>query len=139
MVLEYRYIKVLLGKSWLNWTRSCQINAYKEVRFVHLMIIMYHKFMYRFNWIIIPWYITFITKQNQLSLALELLKLCSIVYLVMYKYGFPSCSIIYFSLQYLNVLMNLIHQVFIITWSGHSYMYFDIIILHYCKYTYTIT
>lgn len=139
MVLEYRYIKVLLGKSWLNWTRSCQINAYKEVRFVHLMIIMYHKFMYRFNWIIIPWYITFITKQNQQSLALELLKLCSIVYLVMYKYGFPSCSIIYFSLQYLNVLMNLIHQVFIITWSGHSYMYFDIIILHYCKYMYTIT
>lgn len=93
VVLEYRYIKVLLGKSWLNWTRSCQINAYKEVRFVHLMIIMNHKFMYRFNWIIIPWYITFITKQNQQSLALELLKLCSIVYLVMYKYGFPSCSI----------------------------------------------
>lgn len=137
MVLEYGYIKVLLGKSWLNWTRSCQINAYKEVRFVHLMIIMYHKCMYRFNWIIIPWYITFITKQNQQSLVLELLKLCSIVYLVMYKYGFPSCSIIYFSLQYLNVLMNLIHQVFIITWSGHSYMYFDIIILHYCKYTIT--
>lgn len=87
----------VLGKSWLNWTRSCQINAYKEVCFVHLMIIMYHKFMYRFNWIIIPWYITFITKQNQQSLALELLKLCSIVYLVMYKYGFPSCSIIFHS------------------------------------------
>lgn len=137
MVLEYGYIKVLLGKSWLNWTCSCQINAHKEVRFVHLMIIMYHKFMYRFNWIIIPWYITFITKQNQQSLALELLKLCSIVYLVMYKYGFPSCSIIYFSLQYLNVLRNLIHLVFIIFWSGHSYMYFDIIILHYCKYTIT--
>lgn len=34
-------------------------------------------------------------KQNQQSLALELLKLCSIVYLVMYKYGFPSCSIIF--------------------------------------------
>lgn len=30
----------------------------KKSVFVIFMIIMYHKFMYRFNWIIIPWYIT---------------------------------------------------------------------------------
>lgn len=41
----------------------------------------------------IPWYISFITKQNQLSLALELLKPCFTVYIVLYMYIFQPCLI----------------------------------------------